>query len=203
MIDHTPALYVIDQRGRERKLYLTQMSYASLGQSAQVLAQEVASLLPGHPALRGQRSLAYISGLGPRAPVTLPGVPSGTVTVRPGRPRLVLFFATWLSETSDLRGHLLALNRYAAAARGGRLPALTAIDEGSIEPSQDAAASYLASLGTPLRYRVAEDATGRVADGYGVQDQPWFVLTSASGKIVWKHDGWLRVKALEAAARGH
>jgi hypothetical protein len=34
-----------------------------------------------------------------------------------------------------------------------------------------------------------------------VQDQPWFVLTSASGKIVWQHDGWLSLAALEAAAR--
>jgi hypothetical protein len=47
---------------------------------------------------------------------------------------------------------------------------------------------------------VAADATGRVADGYGVADQPWFVLTSATGKILWKHDGWLGVPALEAAA---
>jgi hypothetical protein len=45
------------------------------------------------------------------------------------------------------------------------------------------------------------DATGRLADGYGVADQPWFVLVSASGKIVWKHDGWVSVPALEAAAR--
>jgi len=28
-----------------------------------------------------------------------------------------------------------------------------------------------------------------------------FVLTSASGKIVWKHAGWLPVSALKAAAR--
>src|ERR1035437_476072 len=39
-IDHTPALFVIDQQGRERKLYLTQMAYSSIGQSAQVLADE-------------------------------------------------------------------------------------------------------------------------------------------------------------------
>jgi hypothetical protein len=32
-----------------------------------------------------------------------------------------------------------------------------------------------------------------------VADQPWFALTSASGKIVWMHDGWLPVAALEAA----
>jgi cytochrome oxidase Cu insertion factor (SCO1/SenC/PrrC family) len=40
-IDHTPAPYVIDQRGREQKLYLTTMAYSSVTQSAQVLAQEV------------------------------------------------------------------------------------------------------------------------------------------------------------------
>jgi hypothetical protein len=27
------------------------------------------------------------------------------------------------------------------------------------------------------------------------------VQTSAGGKIIWKHDGWLSVSALEAAAR--
>src|SRR5260370_6682939 len=48
-IDHTRALFVIDQQGRERKLYLTQMAYSSVGQSAQVLADELSSLLPGHP----------------------------------------------------------------------------------------------------------------------------------------------------------
>ncbi len=61
--------------------------------------------------------------------------------------------------------------------------------------------TFLARLGRPLGYPVALDTTGRLADGYGVQDQPWFVLTSSSGKIVWKHDGWLPVAALEAAAR--
>ena len=202
-IDHTPALFVIDQRGRERVVYLTQMSYATIGQSAQVLAQEVAGLLPGHPRLASERSLAYLTGLGPRARVTLPGVPSGPVTLAPGRPRLVMFFATWVAETSDLRAHLLALNRYARAAGGGRLPPLIAVDEGTTEPSPGAAAAYLRGLGRPLAYRVAEDTSGRVADGYGVQDQPWFALTSASGKIVWAHDGWLGVTALEAAVRAH
>jgi cytochrome oxidase Cu insertion factor (SCO1/SenC/PrrC family) len=201
MIDHTPALMVIDQRGRERKIYLTQMAYTSIGQSAQVLAQEVSSLLPGHPPLTSRRSLAYISGTSPAAKVTLPGVPSGPVALGPGRPRLVLFFASWVAETSDLRGHLLALNGYARASRHGRLPGLVAVDEGSTEPSAGVVAAYLRGLGAPLAYPVAVDGAGRLADGYGVQDQPWFVLLSASGKIVWKHDGWLSVGALEAAAR--
>jgi cytochrome oxidase Cu insertion factor (SCO1/SenC/PrrC family) len=203
LIDHTPALFVIDQRGRERMVYLTQMAYASIGQAGQILAGEAASLLPGHPALTRRGSLAYIPGLTPRSRVTLPGVRSAPVTLGPGRPRLVMFFATWLAETSGLRAHLLALNRYARAARGGRLPGLTAVDEETTEPSPHAAVELLGSLGRPLRYPVAEDTSGRLADGYGVQDQPWFVLTSASGAIVWHHDGWLGVRALEAAARAH
>jgi cytochrome oxidase Cu insertion factor (SCO1/SenC/PrrC family) len=200
-IDHTPALLVIDPQGRERTIYLTQMNYASIGQAAQILAGEAASLLPGHPRVASQRSLAHIAGLGPSSPVTLPGIGSGPVRLGPGQPHLVMFFATWVQETSDLRSHLLALNGYARAARHGRLPGLVAVDEAATEPSLAAVAGYLKSLGKPLSYPVAADTTGRLADGYGVQDQPWFALVSASGAIVWKHDGWLPVAALEAAAR--
>jgi cytochrome oxidase Cu insertion factor (SCO1/SenC/PrrC family) len=200
-IDHTPALYVIDQQGRERKLYLTTMAYASVGQAAQILAQEASSLLPGHPKLASQRSLAYIGGLSPASRSVLPAVPSGSVTLGPGRPHLVMFFATWLRQTSDLGARLTGLNAYARAARRGRLPGLVAVDEAITEPSVGVVRTYLAHLGQPLRYPVALDTTGRLADGYGVQDQPWFVLTSATGKILWKHDGWLPVSALKAAAR--
>jgi cytochrome oxidase Cu insertion factor (SCO1/SenC/PrrC family) len=200
-IDHTPALYVIGQRGREERLYLTQMAYASVGQQAQILAEEAASLLPGHPRLASQRSLAYIGGLAPTARAVLPAVTGGPVTLGPGRRRLLVFFATWLTETSDLRARLTALRQYARAARRGRLPRLVAVDEAATEPSPDAARAYLRQLGRPLGYPVALDTAGRLADGYGVQDQPWYVLTSASGKIVWKHDGWLPVRAVEAAAR--
>jgi cytochrome oxidase Cu insertion factor (SCO1/SenC/PrrC family) len=200
-IDHTPALYVIDQNGRERKLYLTTMAYASVGQGAQILAQEVASLLPGHPGLTSQRSLAYISGIGPKTRASLPSAAAGQVSLGPGRPRLLVFFATWLSSTSDLRARLTALNAYARAARSGKLPQLVAVDEAATEPSAAAVRSYLRQLGQPLGYPVALDLTGRLADGYGVQDQPWYALTSASGKIIWKHDGWLPVSALLAAAR--
>jgi len=70
-----------------------------------------------------------------------------------------------------------------------------------VEPSAQTVRSYLRSLGTTLNYPVALDTTGRVADGYQVQDQPWFALVSASGKIVWSHDGWLPPSALESAAK--
>ena len=200
-IDHTPALYVIDTRGRERKLYLTTMDYATVGQSAQLLAQEASSLLPDHPKLASMRSLSYLSGVSPATATTVPGASGGSVRLGPGHARLLMFFATWLRETSDLRSRLLGLNGYARAAPARHLPALTAIDEAVTEPSPDSARRYLAHLGATLRYPVGLDTTGRLADGYGVQDQPWFMLVSASGKILWKHDGWLPVSALEAAAK--
>ena len=202
-IDHTPALFVIDQQGRERKLYLTQMAYSSVGQSADVLADELSSLLPGHPKVASQESLASIAVQGPTARLTLPsaGTQGGAVALGPGQPRLVMFFATWLSEVSDLKSELVSGNAYAAAARRDGLPQLVAVDETVVEPSAQTVRSYLRNLGTSLDYPVALDTTGRVADGYGVQDQPWFVLISASGKIIWSHDGWLPLSALESAAK--
>ena len=204
-VDHTPALYVIDAQGREQKLYLTTMAYSSITQSAQVVAQEVAGLLPGHPVLAHSQSLAYISGQTPAQTTRLPAaVPAGgQVTLGPGQPRLVVFFATWLSEISALGSDLTGLNSYAQAARTKHLPALTAVDEAVTEPAPDAARRYVQGLRQPLAYQIGLDTTGRVADGYGVQDQPWWVLTSPSGKIVWSHDGWLSSSALESAVAQH
>jgi hypothetical protein len=45
------------------------------------------------------------------------------------------------------------------------------------------------------------DRYGRLADGYGVQDQPWIELISASGKILFRNDGWFPEPGLEAAVR--
>ncbi len=208
-VDHTPALYVIDARGREQKVYLTTMAYSGITQSAQVVAQEVAGLLPGHPVLAHSQSLAYISGQTPAQTVRMPAAESasspdgGQVTLGPGQPHLVVFFATWLSETSDLSEKLTGLNSYVQAAGRQHLPKLTAVDEAVTEPTPNAARTYLQGLKQPLAYQVGLDTAGRVADGYGVQDQPWFVLTSSSGKIVWSHDGWLSSAALEAAAAKH
>jgi cytochrome oxidase Cu insertion factor (SCO1/SenC/PrrC family) len=204
-IDHTPALFLIDQQGRERKLYLTQMAYSSVGQSAQVLANEIATLLPGHPKVASQQSLASVTVQGPADHITLPAAGAGDapVTLGPGQPHLVMFFATWLSEVANLKSELTGANGYVAAARREGLPPLTAVDETVVEPSVAAVRSYLGSLGTKLDYPVGLDAVGRVADGYQVQDQPWFALVSASGKIVWTHDGWLPWPSLEAAVKQH
>jgi len=196
---------VIDQQGRERKLYLTQMAYSSVGQSAQVFAEEIAGLLPGHPKVASQQSLASISGQGPSDHLTLQSASpqGGTVTLGPGQPRLVMFFATWLDEVANLKSELTGMNAYVAAARRAGLPLLVAVDETVVEPSAQAVRSYLAGLGTKLDFPVGLDITGRVADGYQVQDQPWFALVSASGKITWSHDGWLPLPALQAAVKKH
>ena len=209
-IDHTPALYVINSHGTLEKLYLTAMAYSSVTQSAQVLATEVASLLPSHPKLASIESLATVPTQTPADAVSLPrAVTAGekgkapyTVTLGPGKARLVVFFATWLTETSDLSAELTSLNTYAKAAAKSHLPALTAVDETVTEPSVATVNSYLHTLG-PLGYPVALDKSGRVADGYGVQDQPWLALVNAAGKITWSHDGWVSLAALEKAAAAH
>ena len=203
-IDHTPALYVIDPQGRERMVYLTPMAYSSITQSAQVIAQELAAVLPGHPVLAHTKSLAYITGQTPHDSVKLATTkPSATVTLGPGQARLTVFFATWLSEIGDLKSQLIGLNQYTKTAAARHLPTLTTVDEAVTEPTATAAQTYLKGLGQPLDYRVALDTTGRVADGYGVQDQPWFTLTNAQGKIVWSHDGWLSASQLAANVARH
>jgi hypothetical protein len=111
---------------------------------------------------------------------------------------MVMFFATWLSETSDLRAELRQASAYQAYAVQHHLPELTGVDEVTTEPSAKDVKSYLAPLG--LGYPVALDTDGRVGDGYQVQDLAWFALVSASGKIVWTHDGWPTLAAMEQAA---
>lgn len=275
-IDHTPALYVIDSQGRLARVYLTEMAYASIEQQAQLLAQELASLLPGHPTVRSSLSYSTIQPITPLQHVTLPaapyeqassgagggsgagagsssgvGVSSGagsskgagstaSVSLGPnGSPRLFLFFDTWDSEVGDLRAQLQGLDRYVALASrsakgsiapdasdgakspgsGGsrrsdaftgaspsaRLPALTAIDEGSVEPSPAALPALLGSLAHPLAYPVAVDRSGRIADGYEVEDEPWLVLVSSTGQILWHYDvstsGWPSTAALARDVR--
>jgi len=204
VVDHTPALFLIDQHGREQRIYLTAMAYSSITQQAQVLAQQISQLLPGHPPLSRQVPLSAVAGLTPRQTARMPAAgSSGTVTLTPGQPHLVVFFATWLSETSDLTAELTSLNSYARTEKQDHLPSLTAVDEEVTEPDAGTVRTYLKHLGSPLGYPVGMDTTGRVADGYGVQDQPWYVLTSAAGKITWSHDGWLSPPALQQAVRQH
>jgi hypothetical protein len=93
-----------------------------------------------------------------------------------------------------MRAGLESLNRYAAPSAKRKLPPLVAIDEANVEPSPQALPRLLGSLPRPLHYPVAIDPTGRVADGYRIQDSPWLTLVSGSGRFLFYYDvsvkGW-------------
>lgn len=200
-IDHTPATFVVDARGRESRLYMTEMAYSSVPQLGYEIAQSIAALLPGHPQLHGNQPLGAIQMLGPRTPVSLPRAGGGTVRLGRGSgPHLVLFFNTWESEVSDLNAQLEALNQYQSVAARQHLPPLVAVDEGSVEPSPRALPRFLHSLPHPLAYPVAVDNSGRVGDGYRVHDSPWLELVSGSGRFLFYQDiganGWPSLRSL-------
>ncbi len=200
-IDHTPAVYVIGTHGRLSRLFMTQMSYSSVGQLAVLFAHAAASLLPSHPQVRSAASYAQIPSIEPTTHVTLPRAGGGRVQIGPSaKPRLILFFDTWDSELTGLPRELEALDAYAASASRDGLPALTAIDEASVEPSPGALPRFLRALPHALSYPIAIDSSGRLADGYRVQDEPYLELISPSGDFLWYHDvstgGWLTRAAL-------
>jgi protein SCO1/2 len=187
-IDHTPATYVIDSRGRESRLYQTVMAYSSVNQLGYEMAQSIAALLPEHPHVPVQ-SLAEVKLSGPRTPVTLRRAGGGSVRLGPGSgAHLVLFFDTWETEVTDLSSELMALNRYQATAKREGLPPLVAIDEAGVEASPRALPRFLRSLPRPLSYPVAIDHSGSVADGYRVQDSPWLELVSGKGRFLFYED---------------
>ena len=194
-ITHTPALFVIDRRGRLSRLYMTQMSYTAVPQLGQLLAQSAAALLPGKPRVHADLSYARIQPTPPSEPATVPRAGGGTVRVGPGgAARLFVFFATWDQETSGLAGELDSLNRYQQVAARTGLPRLTAVDEASVEPSLKTPTQFLGRLPHPLSYPVALDQSGRLADGYEVLGLPWFVLTSSTGQLLYYREvstaGW-------------
>jgi cytochrome oxidase Cu insertion factor (SCO1/SenC/PrrC family) len=202
-IDHEPAIYLITPGGREQSIFLTQMAYTATDQQAQVLADSTAGVLPGHPQVKQTVNLRYLPGTAPAANVALPvagGRASGhTVTFGRGHPHLVVFFATWVDENTNLTAELEALNGYqrTAAARGW--PPVVAVDEASTETTPTALPAFLAGLHGSLDYPVVVDKYGQLADGYGVQDQPWIELVSASGKILFRNDGWFPEPGLSKA----
>lgn len=202
-IDHTPATYLIDMRGRESRLYMAQMAYSSVTQLGYEIAHSVSALLPGHPRLHGAVSLAEPVLHGPGDPVALPRAGGGKVRLGPGSgPHLLLFFDTWDTEVTDLGAQLEALNSYAAAARRNSFPSLVAVDEGGVEPSQEALPNFLHRLPHPLEYPVAVDRSGTLADGYRVQDSPYLELVSANGRFLFYEDiavkGWPTLPQLRA-----
>jgi cytochrome oxidase Cu insertion factor (SCO1/SenC/PrrC family)/thiol-disulfide isomerase/thioredoxin len=200
-IDHVAALYVIDPQGRERVVFTTYPSYASVPQVGQLLAHDVSLLLPSHPKVSTHYSYAEAQQTTPSRQAQLPKLGGGSVRLGPGKPHLYLFFATWDRQTLSLAADLDRLNAYVKVAKAKGLPQLAAIDEGSVEPSARALPAFVATLTQRLAYPVAIDGSGSVADGYHVQGEPWFVETNAAGKIVWFQEvyteGWPPLARLE------
>lgn len=194
---HEAIIYVIDQDGNERFQYRTPMSYESVDDQAGDLAKGIARLLPGVPPPRqssGQKAV-----FNPRAAVRV--VPLGPkqqpVVLGGAHPHLMLFFAGWLGQDSQLSKKLATLDSYAAVARQRDWPSPVAVDELTTEPSPAQARRTLATFAATLHTPIIEDTSGVLADGYIVGDLPWFVLTSGSGRVVWNHDGWLSAATLE------
>ncbi len=196
MIDHTPALYVIDRQGRERRIYLTASQYAGVGQEAYVLAKEVASLLPGH--VRVAPPSGDVAAMSPRRRLEVPLASGGRLVVGPGHPRLYLFLDAWAPGAVQ---QLPLLAGYEAGAKARGLPPLVLVDVRDAEATPMALPRLLASLSGAQGLPLAVDLEGRLADGYGAQDIPWYALTNVAGKVVWSHDGWLPPAALLQAAR--
>lgn len=198
-VDHTPAVYLLDEQGHERRLYLTSSDYGVVPLEAETLAHAIARILPGTPPVAAAGSPAGGPIASPAQSVSLPALEPGGKPVSLGGtgPRLVVFFASW---APDAARQLPALSRYAAAAQAAHLPVPVAVDVGSVEPSI-AQARHLSPVrhGT-LGFPLAVDVSGRVADAYGVQDIPWIALAD-HGRIVWSHDGWLAPAALEHAVK--
>jgi cytochrome oxidase Cu insertion factor (SCO1/SenC/PrrC family) len=206
-IDHEPAVYLIDPRGRERTLYLTQMAYASITQQAQLIASGLSRLLPGHPALHGTVPMTLDRGISPATSASLPVIggdrQAGRVSLGPGHPHVIVFLASWDSEVSDLTAELRMLAGYQRQALRRGWPSVVAVDESRTETSPAALTRLLARAGgAKLGYPVVADTTGRLADGYAIQDLPWIEITTTAGKIRYRHDGWPSAASLARTTAG-
>ncbi|MEJ2010298.1 MAG: SCO family protein [Acidobacteriota bacterium] len=202
---HEAVVFVIGPEGHESAVYSTPMSYESVGDQAQTLARDIARLLPGQASVStsSQQPQQQLDPLRPDQTVSLAalGPNQRRVTFGGAHPHLLLFFAGWLGKESNLSKKLATLDSYAALARRRHWPSPVAIDEMTTEPSPAEARQVLTPLAAALHTPILEDASGRIADGYHVQDLPWIVLTSPSGKLLWSHDGWLSAAALNREVR--
>lgn len=207
-IDHTAGLFIIDQKGRERKLYLTQMSYAGTAAQGQILANEVASLLPkGTVNLHKSVQLPPLTPTLPESLLSVNGKNGGS-TVQgqsvqvANKAHLLVFFGTWLTPASAARSSLLALNQYETDAKKHGWPQPLLVDEVATEGSPNALKTYLSAMPT-LHYPAVLDVTGETADAVTAQDIPWLALVSSSGKVLYAHDGFLPLKTLEQQVAKH
>lgn len=194
-IEHTAVVVLIDGNGNERNVLSTPMSYEAVGDQAQVLAAGMAQLLPSHPPIPATGETTETAAKPPEGIATVNltalGPKREPVVLGSAHPHLLLFFAGWMGPSKELKKNLAVLDSYAAQARERGWPSPVAVDVMPTEPSAAEARQVLEPLAATLETPIVEDSSGRLADDYHVDDLPWFVCNTASGEIVWRHDGWL------------
>jgi cytochrome oxidase Cu insertion factor (SCO1/SenC/PrrC family) len=195
-IELSAAVILIDRNGNERGIYSSAMSYEAVGGEAHSLARGIKSLLTGNTDLDASGPVS----LQPATPLLNPaktdrltalGPKPAQVEVGGSHPHLYVFFAGWLGPDADLAKDLGTLDTYAHLAQQRGWPSPVAIDVFTTESSAAEAQKELDPLAATLRTPIVEDKTGRLADSYQVEDLPWFVLSTGSGRILWHHNGWL------------
>lgn len=195
LIDHTPALYVIDPQGKEQVLYMTPSTYSSVAAETSILAKDIEKYLPAgdRPKVKSVEPQAIKKT--PADKVTLPkvehGKQNGTETLGPGKPTLTLFLASW---APDAKMALQQLSRYQSEAGA---PNIRAVDVTTVESTKNTFLKWDGSLSN-VTIPVALDETGKVADAYKISDLMWLTLTNKQGKILWSHDGWMPIKQVRA-----
>ena len=199
-IDHTPAAL----RDRPRRAGSPSRSTDSrwpttaVAQQAQIVRRGLPRLLPGHPSVRSHLSYEEIPTVGPATALAAASGRRDRCAVGAARRSSLLFFATWLTESSDLAGRLESTAPTRRLARGSDTPTPHRDRRGQRRAvARSAGVRFLAGPPPPAAVStVGIDGSGRLADGYQVQDQPWFVLELArrdgsSGTGMPRPPGWL------------
>lgn len=202
-IDHDPITYVISPKGTETNVIWTPMLYGAVGDQVSQFEDSTAKAL----GLKSPKRTAHQpeAQMSPRKTTALPVVAGpgagGKMKFGPNHPHVLVFMASWLTETTDLASRLQALDAYAAAAQSHRWPSLVAVDLGPTEPSTHSLGRFLAKSQLHLKFPIVLDSTGDFADGYQVKNAPWVEVTKPNGAIGWWHNGWVGVSSLEAEAQ--
>ncbi len=190
---HTAAIYVIGPGGHLRFLLGSTMDEAAVTNQARIIAQLVSATLPDHPALTP--ALPVVPPITSQESAALPLAQGGTLPIGRSHAHLYLFFATWLSELTNLSTAMANQNDYVSVARQHGWPSLVAVDETVTEPTATALSQFLGRLGRPLLYPVVMDPGGRLAGGLSLIGSPEYMLV-VNGKVRWRHQGWLSANQL-------
>jgi cytochrome oxidase Cu insertion factor (SCO1/SenC/PrrC family) len=204
-LEHSTDVILIDADGKQRDSFTAPMSYEVINDQAHMLATAIAQLLPGHPHIPTSASNSQQQEVSAGATATVDLLAIGPkqqhVVLGRDQPHLLLFFACWLGENPEMSKDLAVLDSYRTLAIRKGWPSPVAVDELTTESSPEEARQALAPLAATLHTPIVEDDSGRLADDSHVDDMPWFVLTSASGDILWHHYGWLSVTELNRQVR--